>query len=541
MAKIVDPDNLNDTVEIQISTSGKTVRLSATGNLSNDGVTIKCVYSKLKELWKSNENYIKYAFPMGPITDEQFEMINSWDWYDNTTRYLLRDGGWAVKNDAGVSTSEWAGIITLGTVLASAQVYFTQGAAGAAGSAATNFQLSGAVNQAIQVYTSGGNDYRGFLKLFLRDWGSSYDDANLADIGVTTMSYQAYRFPLTHAADIKITDPMSAMSAAPFSGIKSLFYTNAQQRNIGGTNRDFHVILSANAGTDVAEDIYERVQYLLTINSDINCGWTYGSPIIGKTSDTLLHFVGDTMYTEFFSDTPTGGTFIDNYQSSDINRLVFVDDTDTERQFPYTAVLTLNFGDNLVNDAQAKYWVYFTNDDAGDNLGRDYGTLSAIMIHTDVDSSTTARSRSSNVASISAAAAHNLSAGESIYLSGLGGTGYNSTSIFDTMEILSTPSTTVLTFTSTGSDEGYTADTGGTIINTMSELVSAQSSIQKTFEYDTNHQRGNASSGTDAPITCVALGLSAGQFVKATGTIARSTANTVSLVAALERNYSNPA
>jgi hypothetical protein len=60
------------------------------------------------------------------------------------------------------------------------------------------------------------------------------------------------------------------------------------------------------------------------------------------------------------------------------------------------------------------------------------------------------------------------------------------------------------------------------------------------FDYDGNIQRGAGSAGTDAPITVVAQGLSNAQYVKATGTIARSTANSISLVSSLERNYSNP-
>jgi hypothetical protein len=74
----------------------------------------------------------------------------------------------------------------------------------------------------------------------------------------------------------------------------------------------------------------------------------------------------------------------------------------------------------------------------------------------------------------------------------------------------------------------------------MSGTVGGASSLSFSFDYDGNSQRGTASKGTDAPITVVAIGLSTGQYVKATGTIARSTSNLVSLVSSLERNYQNP-
>ena len=70
--------------------------------------------------------------------------------------------------------------------------------------------------------------------------------------------------------------------------------------------------------------------------------------------------------------------------------------------------------------------------------------------------------------------------------------------------------------------------------------VSGASSVQRTFAYDTNTQ-GGRTAATDAGITVVGIGLNTGQYVKATATIQRSVSNSVSLVAALERNYANPA
>jgi len=528
MPLITDPDQLNDGTEIVITPGSKTIQLLVAGNLSTDGVTIKCVYSKLKELWKSNETYIKYTFPMGPITDEQFEMINAWDWADNTTRYLLRTGGWAKKNTTGISEQEWAGIVTLGSLGAADQVYFQQGAATEAGSAAVNFQLTGPVNEGICVYSSGGVpgvfDYRTYLKLFCRTWGKSYEASELDDIGVTTLTYQAYRFPLSNATDIKVTLAASSMSGAPYTDSSITWYAAAQQRDIGGTNRDFHVIIDGAQLT--AEEIYQRVHYLLILDSDIDIG---AGTQIGKTAPDLLRFVGDTMYTEFYTITPTGGTYIDNFQSADINRLVFVDDTQTERTFPYTAVLAVNFGENLVNDTTAKYWVYFTSIPSGD-----YGDSDAILVNTAETVGTSARARSSGTTSITAAAAHGLSASDGIEIASVGGSAYNGVHV-----VVSTPSSVVFTYLSCAGDEAYTADIGGTITENMSELLSSRSSVQLTFEYDSNIQ-GGRTSGSDAPITAVALGLSGSQFVKTTGTIARTTANSISLVSALERNYQNP-
>lgn len=529
MTLIIDPDNLNQNTEVVIDTSGKTIQLLVAGNLSTDGVTLKCLYSFLKEEWKNDSSLVKFPFPMGPITDEQFELINGWDFKDNTTRYLIRSGGWALKDSGGISLEEWAGIISLGSIGASDQAYFQQVASGSA----TNLQLTGAVNQAVKVYGDGshGNfDYRSYFKIFVREQGKVYATAQLSDIGVTIMTYQVYRFPLANSSDTKITttdaniigntpyfgtstatgtdgstgigDPTFTSASANFTngdigkyicidsgdnkgfykiisradannvdvemnfpatgssityticpvGMSITWYAVAQQRSIGGVNRDFHIIVDANNGT--AEQVYEFVQYQLRQNNDIDAG---AGTKTGKVNDDILRFVGDTLYTLVQS---AGGVFIDNYQDTDVNRLVMVDDLSVNRTFPYVAILTLNFGDNLVADESSKYWVFFTNDDAGSNLGYDYGTADAIIVEDD-DS----------------------------------------------------------------------AD--------MTGLIDGESTITHTFAYDSNTQRGAGSDGEDAPITVVAIGLDTAQFVKATGTITRSTANTISLVAALERNYSN--
>lgn len=64
-------------------------------------------------------------------------------------------------------------------------------------------------------------------------------------------------------------------------------------------------------------------------------------------------------------------------------------------------------------------------------------------------------------------------------------------------------------------------------------------SLAFTFDYDGNVQ-GGRTPATDADVTIVALGLGTAQYVVATGTIGRSVGQSFSLVAALERNFSNP-
>lgn len=624
MPLITDPDSLADSAaddgseEVYINTSTKRIKLVKVGNLSDDGVTLKCLYSFLKEEWRldpNTKNLAAFPFPMVPITDESFEFTDGWDLFNDTARYLIRTAGWTVRNTSGAVTQKWAGIIGLGSIESNDQLYYFQ----TAPSGAVNIQLTGQVNQAVQILSdpngdgnySDGFDARTVFKLFCREYAQIYGKSSLTDIGVTSMDSIAYRFPISTAGDLKVqaadavVTKSVAISSATWAGgvatincgavhgltdgdfvritgvspagwnvrgtityvdtdtfqiaiagdptaytsggtVKSIYneinvryFDQAFTRDVdSATDRNFGIVIDvgthsgvdgstsgagstlttaeggidtennlyaggtlvihegADAGTYTisgnptgttvtitgtfptggsnqsftiypatakavpanAEKIYTKVQYLLRQNSDID---TTDQSVIGKTADELLVFVGDTLVCG--SKTPTNpngggsGVIIEGFQSADTNRLEFYDNTATKRTFPYVAVLTINFGDNLKNDASAKYWVYFTTlPGAGD----DFGESGALLV-----------------------------------------------------------------------DDNSGADMAGDI--------SGVSSIQKSFNYDGNVQ-GGRTAGTDAGITVVGIGLATGQYVKATATIARSTANSVSLVAALERNYQNP-
>lgn len=474
MAKIFDPDLLadsatdNGSTEVFINTSTKRIKLNVTGDLSNtgvqneNGVTLKALYSFLKEEWRTDphaKNLAAFDFPMVPITDEAFEFVAGWDFENALAEGLIRDAGWTVYNTSGVAIKRFAGIIGLGSIESDDQLYYQQ----VSGGATTDVLLTGQVNQAVQIYSDTNGDgtpdynYASYFSLFAREQAQKYGKATLSTIGVTTMAAQAYRFPISTSSDaIKITHSDGTVSTtAPYTGMSIIFYAAPQSILIGASNYDFGIQIVGNSGT--AEEIYEFVQWSLRQASDIDAG--AGAGINGNVVDELLEFVGDTLKTKSAANYMGGGTgvYITGYLPADETRLVFVDNTGTERTYPYNAVLQINFGDNLKNDASAKYWVYFST---LPGVNDDFGEPGALLV-----------------------------------------------------------------------DDKDGVDMAGD--------VSGASFVQKQFAYDTNVQ-GGRTAATDANITVIGIGLNTGQHVKATGTIQRTTSNSVSLVAALERNYSNP-
>ena len=378
MAKITDPDLLNQEIEVQFITGSKTITLNVAGNLSTDGVSLQTLYSFIKEEWSTDNNLIKFPFPMVSITSEQFEFINGWNLTDSTSQYLIRDGGWAVVNPlTGQNSEEWMNVSSLGSFdnpnvdLA----YFLQQDESVVGfgvAVPTNIQLPGVVNQGVQLYATESYDYRTYFNLYLREQGKTYGFYDLlTEQNLSALTYRKYALPLTNGVDLKISVIDDIITgSAPYTGMDITYYTASQGRTIGAGTYQFDVIIDGNNGT--AEQIYEFVQWSLRQTTDIDADLVAEKR--GEIAPELLQFIGDTLRTKT-------GVYIDNFQAADTNRLQFYDTGSVQRTFPYVAAGNLLFNSNLSSDTSASFKLFFTNDDTpGDNLGFDFGTENAIII-----------------------------------------------------------------------------------------------------------------------------------------------------------------
>ena len=372
MAKIVDPDDLNVGTEITLDTVAKTFTLIAAGSLvAKDGVTVQAVYSKLVDLW-TTAAYNKYPFPMYTIDARSGQFVlgfdgstyNGWKPADDTTRQMLRDGGWEERSAAGALARVYVGVVQLGNVNAGAQPYYQRDVSGAA----IDTTFDDEVNEGIQVFgdvTNGNFDTRTFFKLFVREEAKTYDDAVLGDVGETGTGAFKLQLPVSNADDLKIQDTdANVATLAPYTSITVEYFGVDQNRTIGGVSRQFRIIIDG-AGAS-AEDIYTKIQYLLRQTGDIDSG---AGTVVGKTADSLLRFVGDTLIT-------AQGVYIDNYDSDDINRLIFTDQGGVERSEPFTATGTLLFNAPLVAGGTGYYRAYFF-DLAG---AADYGLVGAVTV-----------------------------------------------------------------------------------------------------------------------------------------------------------------
>lgn len=388
MARITSPNNLRQVDsgvgEVIFDTVNFTIELVTEENVSitesnvdDGGVVLQALYSFAKNEWRDDDDLIRFPFPFIAITGEQFELINGWDFKDDDTKNLMRDAGWALRDGNGVIVEEYMNITSLGLFNDSENdtAYYLQEEDGIP----TPVVLSGEVNQAIQIYSDPSLDdfdYRGFFNIYLREQGKTYGFYDLiSEQNIPQLTFRKFALPLVNDIDLKIEASDAIISTeAPYTGMSIEYFETAQTRSIGGVDRSFNIIIDGNSGT--AEQIYEFVQFSLREDSDIDSG---SGTVRGDIAEELLQFIGDTLRTR---QTTSGGVFIDNFRPEDTNRLEFTDNTGVIRTFPFVAAGNIIFNDNLQDDTDAKYFIFFTNDDAADSpQGNNFGTADAILIN----------------------------------------------------------------------------------------------------------------------------------------------------------------
>lgn len=403
-------------------------------------------------------------------------------------------------------------------------------------------------------------EFRNALTLFLREpfdagfgTGKTFAQANLSDIGVSELTYQAYRFPLANAADLKITTADGAIAAR--SPEVTITYYQSPQRFSGfvadasstispNTEAEFGIVIDAMMYT--AEEVYEFVQYQLRQAADINDGGSPATVVAGNIADELLQFVGDSLQT-LQATNPLGGgsgVYITNFDSNDTNRLSFADNefgTTSRRTFPFVAAGTINFNTNLTGDSMGMFWMFFEYTERFTEAF----TLASAAGSTAILSSTTVNLE------------EELAVSDYINLQGFVDPNNNGIWQVDSFNADS-PNTADITKINGDTVSNEVGPGSGTLdknpINSPDAIIVdsagafsplpitgmiSSNSVAFDFDYDGNVQ-GGRDAGTDANILLRAIGLETAQFVEATGTITRATGLSFTLTAGLERNYSNP-
>lgn len=581
MPKIVDPDNLTTGVSVFWTTGSVATRtigisssLDSAGSLipplesgSDSGVTFQCLYSFAKEEWKDSDTLIRIPFPFVSITKTQFDVINNWDFNNDPTRYLVRDGGWSVISASvggdDVTTQEWVNIRTLGTIgfdtttvppdpTLSDQVYFVQSGSenvptdGIALSI-QDFKMSGSVNQAIQQYSASkatgtlvvGYDFRGSTDIYVREYKKIYDSANIqTDLGVETQEYTQLSVPLQNSTDLKIntTTEGQADTEGPWRFVDIYFFSGSGFIASGSDGGSTYagLVVSGSDGNWYIDNAGTQT------GAPPGNGWTpYAfNTAEGTAISASAQIKADLTYTVFNKIITNGtGSAIVEGEGTGSTQDVYTsvqyqlrqeENIDKAAHFPTSNPITflgkrtdslLSFvGDTLVT-ADGVYVFPLKNADVN---SVDFFDVSGSVARFPFIATGTLQFDTNIQA--------DLSASYFMFFTNLGNEGGDASASFGL------PAAVIVQDDEDNPITGSLRDNGGP----------ATASVSFTFDYDGNEQGGRTSGdgsagSADAGVTVVAIGLASAAYVTVTSNIERTKANNISLVAALERNYENPA
>jgi len=373
--KINDQNLLHLDQEVIIDPVAKTIELVKVGNMDDYGVSLQVLFSFLTKEWNINDELIKFEFPIVTY-GERYELVNGWNFKNDVTIDLIKDFGWAVKDENDNVLESFINIKSLGNIVDEDNdiVYYQQGPF----QPPIEVSTSGRANQSIKIFgdaAHGNIDNRYFFKIFLREQGTTYSSVDLLlsqNIGMLT--YKSYTVALNNNNDSKIVETDANIDAnAPYTGM-SITYGSVT-KSIGGVDKTFGVVIDANNATlpQVYEYVQRQLRSPLNINADTN-----GMEVRGDTAEDLLVFMADTLKT---LQTSFGGVYIENFRSIDINNIIFTDNDGESIKYPFISAGSIIFNDIIQNDASSKYWMFFSNDNAATvPTGKNFDTPNAIIV-----------------------------------------------------------------------------------------------------------------------------------------------------------------
>jgi hypothetical protein len=206
------------------------------------------------------------------------------------------------------------------------------------------------------------------LKLRVRDAdpnGKTFAQANITSAGRTVLSNFIYAFPLANATDLDISASDATIDGSvPYTGMTITYHSTAQARaGLVGGSFNFGIIIEGNNGTST--EVYEFVQRQLRKTADIDAD---ADTAIGRAMDGLMRFVGPTLEVGSadggltFPRNPDGGgsgVFIDSLNATSTNDVIFFDNLGTQRTFPETIAVTLDFNQILIDDTAAEFDLFY--------------------------------------------------------------------------------------------------------------------------------------------------------------------------------------
>lgn len=330
---------------VTLDTGAKVITLASS-------ITGAALYSWLKDQWRAVDEYPFVDFPLLPRTPDKIVLFNGWAFAAGSLA-LLRSTGleiWSGPDPTDV-TAKYANVKALTTIDGADQAYGQLGAAGAP------FDLSpGTFDDLIDV-TAEAAQADPYFVVRLRPAGKTFATINVTE-QFGSLRAQTYGLTLAVTIDDNVVAPDADVeSLALYLGMSVAELAEPVERTVGGVTGRFGRIVQANGGNPA--QVYTFMQHWLRLEAN-------------RTKPLLAEFQGSTLFGR-------PGVFVEGL-GQDADSVIF-EGLDGEVLQPLPSVaLSLTFGAEAQADPEARFALIFLNDDAGDDLGRDYGTEQALVV-----------------------------------------------------------------------------------------------------------------------------------------------------------------
>lgn len=398
-------------------------------------------------------------------------------------------------------------------------------------------------------------DRRSTFKIFVRERGKTYSDANLADIGVTQMTSIVYRFPVTNANDIKIettadtdidSDGVVPADVNPYDDIQ-ISYLEAS----AGVPYDIVGVIPQGTVTAVtAGQVYKDGRtpgrwFKVTAPGDISSTTAADFSVLTGTTATIAAFEGEREVSSVFYAFDVIIDANDQHANSGTPYVDAGNNTTVENVYEFsqwalrrTGILNEGAtGDSQRNGNIADLLVDFVGDTLVTRPGVFIDSLASVDQNQVqfTEYSDTSFSGASNITYPRVVTVNlNFNTNLATDADAVFYVYYNATPNGDNFG----ENSALQVVDSQGNDVG-----SGITNNVPNETVAgAGSTFSFTYSYDEDTTGGRTiSPAADVDVVAIAIGLDTGQYVKSAVTPIQSTGATISLVAPLERNFDDPA
>ncbi|MFN3200046.1 MAG: hypothetical protein ACE366_16740 [Bradymonadia bacterium] len=315
-------------------------------------ITGAALYSWLKDLWRLVDEYPFIDFPLLPRTPDKIVLFNGWAFAAGSLAFLRSTGLeiWSGPDPTDV-TAKYANVKALNIIDGADQAYGQLGAAGAP------FDLSpGTFDDLIDI-TAESAEADPYFVVRLRPAGKTFASINVAE-QFGSLRAQTYGLTLNVAIDGNVVaSDAEVQSLALYLGMSVAELAEPVDRTVGGVTGRFNVIVQANGGTP--QQAYTFAQYWLRLEAN-------------RTKPLLAEFQGEQLRGR-------PGVFFEGLGQGADDAIFEGLDGEVLQPLPSVA-LSITFGAEAQADPEARFALIFLTDDAGGDLGRDYGTEQALIV-----------------------------------------------------------------------------------------------------------------------------------------------------------------